>query len=433
MNRSRRTGGVACVILALLAAACDEANSGGSAGAGGSGASGAGGAGGSGGGAGGGSVTIDDTCPAAPLVPTRIATTFYELPPPVSAMGYSRITSIVVGGEDVYFTATDMNGPMIRTVKTDGTGESVAFQDPGFAPLSRLAGVGQTLYWFDQSGDPGRVVQWGIGDPMPSVVFDEVLLGDLGEMEHYFDLSNNHFIHANVRAPDGSWRNELLRRNASDGSIDVLYSRDNDATGGAYFLSYAFLGETFYLSGHPSNVDDVIAVLPVSAGGAPIDPLNPPAITPAYGAPCQTLVALGEKTLWCVGATESVGQIPDVTQQQVLRAMRRDPLTGDEVWTEIFDSFEQPDEPGRGLFAWEVATNGPDLYFVASEVTDGVGNVVSTIYRARDTGSTFEVTTVLCGLPEVTDMTLTGDTLYFATFESDVDQLDQHGLWRLDL
>ncbi|MBL9026343.1 MAG: hypothetical protein JNL21_29375 [Myxococcales bacterium] len=382
-------------------------------------------------------MTVDYTCPSATNglgvpVPTRLATTFYTTPPPLSAQGYARIHSIIVGSDDIYFAAADDDGPMIRTVKTDGTGESVAFQDPSFAPFSRLAGYGQTLFWFDQSGDPGRVVEWQIGSPTPSVAFDAVLMGDLGEIEQYFDASNNHFILANVRDQAGTWRSEILRKNANDGSIDVLHARST-MLGGAQQLAYALFGDTFYVAGPSTDGGDLVGVLPIASGGPPIDPATPPDVVPVLEAPCAVLVALGETNLWCLGGFETVGQIPDVKEQQVLRAMRRDPATGDRTWYTLFDTYQQPDEPGRGAFSTEAATNGSDLYFVTSEVVDGTGGVVSTLYKATDTGSGFEVSTVLCNLPEITDMTLTGGSLYYATFINDLDRLDEHGLWRLDL
>lgn len=422
---------VACA-LACAVGCKEETGSGGAGADGGAGGSGAeGGAGGSG--AAGGGVGVDFTCPTTPPVPTRIATTFYTLPPPVSAEGYARIESIIVAGSDVYFTASDQNGPMLRTVTTDGAGESIAFQDPGFAPAGNLAGYGDTLFWFDDATDPGRVVGWPIGGGTPEVVFPDVLLGSTSELEQYFDADNNHFIHASVQGQAGGWYNQLLRRNASDGSIDVLFTRQNGVLAGGQQLAYGFLGDDFHITGTPDPFAQPIGVLLVAANSSPVDPVVPSAVLQTLERPCLTLVGLGSETLWCVGDVDIVGVPPNSIDEQVLRAMRYDAATGAYTWYELFDSYDQPDEPGRGFFATEVATNGPDLYFVAREVVDGTGEIVSTLYRARDAGTTFEVTTVLCDLPEITDMTLTNGSLYYATFEPDLAKLDRHGLWRLDL
>jgi hypothetical protein len=373
---------------------------------------------------GGGGGTFDFTCPADDVAYVRIADTMFPQPGPLGD-GWARIESILVQGDRVFYTSADFDGRHIRRVAFDGQGDEEFFRSDEFEPVSQLvAGNGATAWW-DGLLEPGRVVALPNDLSAPEVLFTDVLMGPLADIEQYFDGAGNHFILANVHHEGEPWRTQLLRRNVTDGSIDVLYSRDQPVLGGAATLTYAYLGGTFYIVGEPSPGDDTFGILPVGDHDPAIDPAAPPAITPASTMVCHDLVAFGAATMWCLGHEDELGAIDG------LFAMKPsgDALTA----TPVIRVDDQPDEPGRGIFVGSWATDGPTLYFTSQDSVDGNAGIASSIYRVIDIGGgDFIVDTVACNLPEITDMTMTDGEVFFATFENDPDELDKHGLFRLE-
>lgn len=387
---------------------------------GGSEPSGEGGGGGGGtGGSGGGDVL---SCPASPSI-ERIATGLYEPLPGFPGPGVARITSVLVSGTDVYYIMGDQNGPSIRRVS--GGQDTLFLQTSDHRPMSQLVSSGSRLYWFDEAVQPGRVLYMPIDGGAPEIAFDGVRMGMLQELEQYFDGPYAHYIHANTPTADGHWQNQILRRDGIDGSIRILYSRDNGVSGEAFGLHYALLGSRFFVVGPPDNGSSDYRILAVDKDGPAVDPAAPPSIAASFDFTCGTMLARGEDLLWCLrpfeGAMDQAGDR--------IRVMSFGSDGASLGHSDVFSLDSAPFDDGA--LTGKAATDGDNLFFVTAK-SDGTGNVTSVLYRTTALGGGAYRTTVLaCDLPEIVDLTIGNHDVTFAAFEPEPDKVDRNGVFRI--
>ncbi|MBK8257702.1 MAG: hypothetical protein IPK82_34165 [Polyangiaceae bacterium] len=401
--------GLAGIALAALLGGCDGSDSSGSAGNGGGG-------GGGGGGGTGGSATLQ--CPASPAVEQVVSTVF---PGPGGFDFVGTVNSILLSGQDLYYTTANLDGAAVYRA-TPTTQPTLFFQNSQYTPLSQLVSAGQSLYWYDAETQPGRVVKMPLAGGAPSVQFPNVHMGILPEIEQYFDTLYGHTIFANTQAPNGTWRNQLMRTLGAGDAPKIFFSRDNGNSGEAFRLVYAKMGDFFYVVGAPDNGSTDYKILRIAENENIVDPENPPSVAPTFNFTCMTLAARGDSVLWCLrpfeGAMDNGGD-----RIRVMFFLNVDTY-------HVQDVFSLSDAPASaGKLTGKAATDGNNLFF-ATDAVDGNGVVTSTIFQvSADVGIPPKI--LACGLPRISDMTLGNGYLYFGLVETNPDKIDKNGIHRI--